>query len=178
MLIVVILVTPLIAGCYGVLHDQLTYTISHEYFTKFKFFQFGFANEGKEAHLATPRLWVAAVGFLATWWVGLILGIGHGMVGLIQKDYRAMLKIVGRAIIINLATAFVSGLTGLAYGWFYLSAKGVNWYLPETLIDKQSYIAVGSIHNFGYLGGLIGLVTGMAYQVFAARQTKNNFRYD
>jgi hypothetical protein len=36
----------LLAGVYGILHDQLTYTISPEYNTKFKFYQFGLLDEG------------------------------------------------------------------------------------------------------------------------------------
>jgi hypothetical protein len=34
----------LIAGAYGILHDQISYTISPEYFTKLKFEQFHYAN--------------------------------------------------------------------------------------------------------------------------------------
>lgn len=34
----------LAAGLYGVLHDQVTYTISPEYFTKLKFEQFAYAD--------------------------------------------------------------------------------------------------------------------------------------
>ena len=36
----IILASILIAGIYGILHDQITYTISYEYFTLFKFEQF------------------------------------------------------------------------------------------------------------------------------------------
>jgi hypothetical protein len=34
--------TIIIAGLYGIIHDQITYSISPEYFTKFKYRQFGF----------------------------------------------------------------------------------------------------------------------------------------
>ena len=36
----------LIAGLYGVLHDQLTYSISAEYFSDFKFYQFSYLDVG------------------------------------------------------------------------------------------------------------------------------------
>lgn len=39
--LLIIILPTIIAGFYGILHDQLTYTISSEYFTKFKFYQFG-----------------------------------------------------------------------------------------------------------------------------------------
>ncbi len=56
-----------IAGIFGILHDQITYTISPEYFTRMKFDQFSYADFGYP-----PRIFVAEIGFLATWWVGLI----------------------------------------------------------------------------------------------------------
>lgn len=55
----------MVGGVYGVLHDQITYSISHEYFTKLKFDQFKYANFGFPV-----RIFVSEVGFLATWWVG------------------------------------------------------------------------------------------------------------
>lgn len=45
--LLIIFVSPFIAGLYGVLHDQLTYTIAPEYYTKFKFYQFGLWEEGQ-----------------------------------------------------------------------------------------------------------------------------------
>ena len=42
----------LIAGLYGVVHDQITYSMSPEYFTRLKFFQFRYADFG----LACPVL--------------------------------------------------------------------------------------------------------------------------
>src|SRR3954468_17526608 len=59
----------LAAAAYGALHDQISYAISPEYFTKMKFRQFSYANFGWP-----PRLFAAEVGFLATWWVGLVAG--------------------------------------------------------------------------------------------------------
>ena len=55
----------MVAGVYGILHDQITYTISPEYFSKFKFDQFRYAEIG-----LPDRVFVAEIGFLATWWVG------------------------------------------------------------------------------------------------------------
>ena len=52
-----------IAGLYGVIHDQITYSISAEYFTRLKFIQFRWADIG-----LPTRAFVAEIGFLATWW--------------------------------------------------------------------------------------------------------------
>jgi len=164
-LVLTIIITPVIAGIYGILHDQLSYTISQEYFTKFKFIQFHIA-------LALPyRIGTTIVGWSATWWTGIIIGLGLGLTGLIHKDHQTMLKEVSRAILVTLAVTFLTGLVGLAYGFFYLAKTGVDWYLPVNLVDKENFIAVGSMHNFSYLGGLIGLVAGVIYQVGQKRKT-------
>ncbi len=44
----------LLSGLYGIIHDQISYTVSPEYFTKFKFQQFGIA--GDESCLTVSAL--------------------------------------------------------------------------------------------------------------------------
>ncbi len=173
-LILTIFLTPLVAGLYGVVHDQLTYTISPEYYTKFKFIQFGMWDLDGEAHLPNPRTCVAVVGFLATWWVGVFIGFVQGLNGLMHADASTMARCVKRSIIITLVVTLFTGLVGLAYGKFYLASIGVDWWLPDGLIDKENFIAVGSMHNFSYLGGLLGLCAGIIDQVMQKR--KNSLR--
>lgn len=168
-----IFLTPLLAGLYGIIHDQFTYTICHEYYTKFKFYQLGLVDMGTEAILPDPRIAVAAVGFMATWWTGVFIGIGNALVGLLQKDNKIMLKMILKATLITIIITVLTGIVGLCYGKFYLAKTGVNWWLPNNLIDKEAFIAVGSMHNFSYLGGAIGLFAGMAYQtIYAIRSRK------
>lgn len=147
------------------MHDQLTYSISPEYYTKFKFYQFGLMREGKEAIFPNPRIEVSIVGFLATWWMGLPIGVTLGLVGLVHKDQRQMFKVTIQSILITVIITLVFGLLGLAYGKFYLANKGVSWWIPENLIDTESFIAVGSMHNFGYVGGIVGLLVGVIYSL-------------
>lgn len=155
----------LIASIYGIVHDQFTYTISPEYYTKFKFYQFGLVTPGDESILPYPRLYVALVGIMATWWMGLFIGLIIGLIGFIHKDGRTMFRITIQAMIIVVLIAFGTGLFGLAYGKFYLANAGVDWHLPLNLKDVQNFIAVGSMHNFSYLGGLLGLIAGIVYSM-------------
>ena len=170
-LILIIAIAPIIGGLYGILHDQLTYTISPEYYTKFKFYQFGLMDMGNEAIFPNPRIEVSAVGFMATWWMGIPIGLILGLVGLIHKDHRQMLKVTMKAVLITVIVAFVTGLIGMAYGKLFLADKGVDWSLPENLIDTENFISVGSMHNFSYLGGLFGLIAGIIYSI---KQNKKN----
>lgn len=163
LLIGVVVISCFVAAIYGILHDQLTYTISHEYYTKFKFYQFGIKTLQVDYEPPEVRLWVALVGVLATWWMGIPIGLILGLVGFVHKGNRRMFQVVMKAILITVVVAFITGLIGLAYGKLYLSKTDVDWWLPENLIDKKSFITVGSMHNFSYLGGLIGMITGIAY---------------
>jgi len=169
----IIVLAPLIGGIYGIIHDQITYSIAPEYYTKFKFIQFGFVDIGNEAVLPNPRLAVAGVGFLATWWMGLPIGLILGLVGLVHKDSKQMFKVTMSAILVTVIIAFATGLIGLVYGKFYLADVGVSWWLPDHLIDKGNFIAVGSMHNFSYIGGLTGLIAGSIYSVKQKRKVEN-----
>ena len=172
-LFLIIAIAPVIGGLYGILHDQLTYTISPEYYTKFKFYQFGLMDFGNEAIFPNPRIEVSVVGFMATWWMGLPIGLILGLVGLVHKNNKQMFRATTGAIIVVVIVAFVTGLIGLAYGKLYLANTEVNWWLPDNLIDTKDFIAVGSMHNFSYLGGLTGLIAGIIYSIRQKRKFEN-----
>jgi len=153
---------------YGILNDQITFTISPEYFTKFKYVQFGV----NPAQFGGTRLAVAAIGFLATWWVGLFIGLALGLTGLAYKHYKTMLRMILKAIIATFFVTICAGCAGFLYGKYGLAKTGVNWWLPKNLVDKKAFIVVGSIHNFSYLGGLVGVFAGIIY--LASKQNTGN----
>ena len=55
---VLFVIACLFAGLYGVLHNQISFTVSPEYFTAFKFHRFQIQD-------ISPRLGAAIVGWLA-----------------------------------------------------------------------------------------------------------------
>lgn len=180
-LIILIIVSCLLAGLYGILHDQLTYTISEEYYTKFKFYQFGFMDIGNEAIFPNPRIEVSAVGLLATWWMGIPIGIILGLAGLIHRDWRTMFNVTFKAFLVTILIAFATGLLGLVYGHIYLADKSKaefgNWYIPDNLVDFENFINVGSMHNFSYIGGLTGLIGGLVYTITQRRKLRPKVNY-
>lgn len=164
--LLILMIGSVVAGLYGILHDQLTYTISPEYYTKFKFIQFGLADPSTtEAVFSKPRFSVATVGFRATWWMGLLIGLVLAWTGRVHKDPKKMFKHTVTALFITLIVAFATGLVGLAYGKYHLAKTGVDWWLPEHLKDIENFIAVGSMHNFSYFGGLAGMCAGILYSL-------------
>src|SRR5690349_25000941 len=104
-------VGALVAGCFGIVHDQVTYTISPEYFTRLKFDQFHWAELG-----FPRRVFVGEIGFLATWWVGFFAGWALARVTVAHVEPRAMFRIAlpGFAIILGFTLAFA--VAGFAYG--------------------------------------------------------------
>ncbi|WP_075341132.1 hypothetical protein [Tenacibaculum agarivorans] len=174
-LLLILIIAPILGGLYGILNDQITYTISSEYYTKFKFIQFGFENWGlgknigteniPEIKLRNPRVGASIIGFLATWWVGMIIGILLGFVGLIHKNGKQLFLITIKSFVLTIVIALLTGIIGLLYGKLFLLKSRPNWYFPENLIDFDRFILVGSVHNFSYLGGLIGLIGGITYSI-------------
>ncbi len=149
-----------IAGFYGVLHDQITYSISPEYFTRLKFLQFHYADFG-----FPHRFFVTEIGFLATWWVGLIAGWFLARVGVPafpKKETRAGIL---RGFVIILAGAFITALVGFLLGLRLGSDSDLsNWQGfadSRGVVDLPRFVRVAYIHNAGYLGGLVGLIIAL-----------------
>lgn len=159
--VILLIIGILLGSIYGIIHDQISYSISNEYYIKFKFIQFGIIN-------LPDRFSVSIVGIFATWWMGLIIGFILGITGLIHKDYKKMLKCSLQSFIITILIAFIVGIIGLFYGFIYLSNQPLeyfqNWFIPNNLENFKNFIAVGSMHNFSYLGGLIGMIIGIIWQ--------------
>lgn len=157
----IIIIAIVIASIFGIIHDQITYTISPEYYTKFKFSQFGLNSvpiKGNERYL------VSITGIIATWWVGLILGITFSISSLLLKTWKIMLRISFSAMIMTIIITAIAALVGYLYGKFILinSDSLMNIYDVQ---DFNNFIAVDSIHTASYIGGFVGMFLGIIYIV-------------
>lgn len=150
----------LLAGTYGVVHDQFTYGISPEYFTKLKFVQFHYADFG-----LGERAFVATIGFLATWWVGFAAAWFLAR-QLVPRQPRARAyRQIRQGMLCIFAIGFSSALIGYALGlWRGPDADYSSWTLAFQQLeieDTWSFVRVAYIHNAGYMGGLIGLIVAL-----------------
>jgi hypothetical protein len=152
----------LTAGIYGALHDQISFTASPDYFYAFKFHQFRIPPEEQN------RWGAAIVGWKATWWMGVIIGVPLLTAGLIIPGWRAYLRHCLIAFVVVASTALLFGLGALAVASATVSAANLPdfWY-PEAPIDRVAFARVGIMHNFSYLGGFLGILTGMIYLAIA-----------
>lgn len=154
-----ILLFGALLGCvYGILNDQITYSISPEYYTKFKFSQFGVS---PETAADSPRLGAAWVGICATWWAGAILAALLGLFGFMQKSPARMLATTGKAAAIVICVAVAAEVLG--------GLLGIDtFYIPKNVVDKESFRLVGTLHNWAYGGGAVGFFAALIY-IFSAR---------
>ena len=157
-----------IAASYGLLHDQITYSIGPEYFHKFKFHQFRDANLG-----FGDRVFVGTIGVLATWWVGAIVGwiLARRIVPYDPAKVRRAKILSGFLIVF--VTAILFGCGGYLYGLWRGPDADYSVWQPMLrrlhVSDQYRFMQVGYIHNAGYLGGAFGL--GLTFLLI--RSTKN-----
>lgn len=151
-----------IAGLYGIIHDQITYTIGPEYFTKFKFDQFFYLNQNQP-----QRVIVMEIGFLATWWVGFFAGWFLGRITVPHETIETAAKHTVQGVMIIIGTAVLFGTVAA-----FLKPAEINEPSMETwkfmlssfrVTDTAAFLRVGNIHNGSYLGGLIGLITAIIW---------------
>lgn len=149
----IVLASMLAAVTYGVVHDQITARICIEYFTI-----------GHPPVFTVPVTSPTVIGFvwgiIATWWVGLGLGIPLGIAARFgrhpKRDARSLLRPLAILMGITGTLALLCGVVGhvlASYGWV-------------TLVEPiASRVAVGShvgfitdwcAHTASYLFGIIG----------------------
>lgn len=147
-----------VGGLYGVVHDQITFSISREYFTQLKFHQFRYADFG-----FSERVLAGEVGFIATGAVGFFAAWFLARMAVPAWPFPVALRKCGRgfAVILGFAVA------ALAVGYFlgiHHSPDFSYWIaLCEGLgvDDVPAFARVGIIHNASYLGGLLGLIAAL-----------------
>jgi len=136
---------------YGIVHDMITARISIEYFT-----------------IGHPRLFVTddptphalAWGVLATWWVGLILGIPLTLAARRGRRpklaARDLLRPIGVLLVVMALCALLGaaiGLFGAERHWFVLFGA-----LAQSVpAEKQvAFMTAGGAHSASYLVGFAG----------------------
>ena len=160
----------LAAGAFGAIHDQVSYTVSYEYFTRFKFPQFGLLDP------AVPeRVRVAFVGFLASWWMGIPIGLLTGIGGLFQLTTRHMQIALLRSLVVITGFTLLFALGGLLYGYLQTAHLDLinysGWYIPGNLAHPRHFICAGYMHNSAYIGGALAIPVAWLYHFYYRRRS-------
>ena len=167
------IVAVLVAGAYGALHNQISYTVSSEYFTKFKFRQFGLLES------ALPeRVRASAVGFFASWWMGIPIGVLVGGAGFIHRGNRRMLWVSLWAFLVVALFALFVGLVGLLYGFSQTASIDLGdydgWHVPPDVQDLRRFLCAGYMHNASYLGGALAVVAAWIFHLVVRMRTSSS----
>ncbi len=146
----------LFAGTFGIFHDQITYTISPEYFTRLKFDQFRAAEFG-----FPTRVFVAEIGFLATWWVGLIAAWFLARLALpkFESPGKRVMKAMAVIVGITILSAFIGYFVGPA-----LLENRPDWrdaLDSMGVADTTAFNRVAAIHLGSYAGAFLGWIAMM-----------------
>jgi hypothetical protein len=162
--IVLVFLAVVLAGFYGALHNQISYTVSPEYFTKFKFRQFGLVD------LQLPdRIRASMVGFLASWWMGIPIGLLVGGAGFIHQGPRRMFSLSLCSFVVVVLFTLLFGLGGLLYGYFETGSINPtdyqNWYIPSDVVGLRRFLCAGYMHNASYLGGTLAILAAWIFQI-------------
>src|SRR5262249_16645938 len=141
---ILLAIACLVSGLYGALHNQISYTVAPAYFHEFKFDQFAIP-ESLRNRVGAP---IAACH--ASRWMGILIGVPVFLLGLIIPGWQAYFARCLVAVAIVAGTTLAIGLGALAYACFTISEP----------IERA-----GTMHDFSYLGGVIGILTASAYLI-------------
>jgi hypothetical protein len=142
-----------IAGCYGSLHNQVTYSLSPDYFHAFKFLQFKIPPELQN------RVGASIVGWNATWWLGLIIGPPL-IISLKRPGIGIPIAAYCRCLAVVIVVAIFCGLLAYGIGKQIVTGNPVEWWTPANVVDPIAFNRVGFIHDGSYLGGVVGFIVG------------------
>lgn len=158
LLLVLVLICSgtLLACVFGITHDQITYCISEEFYTHIRFTQ---------SEIAPNESWwgVTKVAVINTWKIGFIISLILSCTGLIHRNEKRLVKHTVQSFLITSSIAATLTIIGFVIGKLNTPALEK---LPNTIIDKSSFLLVQSVHNFTYIGGLIGMFVGIYWQFY------------
>src|SRR3954454_25176921 len=147
----IILLSIVAAVVYGVIHDQVTARICVEYFT---------IGHPPVFDTEDPTLLGLGWGVIATWWVGLILGVPLAIAARVgRRPQRSAAELI-RPILVRLActgaTALLAGVVGhvLARRGVIFLEEPMAYWLPEE--KHVAFLTDLWAHSASYLAGLIG----------------------
>ena len=144
-------ISVLAAIIYGIIHDQVTARICVEYFT---------IGHPRLIDSDSPTILGMFWGVVATWWVGLPLGIGLAVAARVgarpKLTCAQLIRPIGVLLCCMFGVAFLAGLIG------YFTSSSEIFHLVGRLgkripQDKHvAFLTAGWAHSGSYLAGLVG----------------------
>lgn len=148
-------VACLITGVYGAVHNQVSYTVSPEYFHRFKFIQFG-------VHDAWQNRWGAAVvGWRAAWWTGMLFGPPMVVIALWRSHSESLPRIMAIAFFVAVVVDVLCGFGALAAASILIDDQSFrDVWIPHGVQHRAAFLRAGVMHDASYAGGLLATIAG------------------
>lgn len=147
----ILLVSVVAAVGYGILHDQVTVRVCVEYFSVF---------HPTILPLTSPTLLALQWGIVATWWVGLGLGVLLAVAARAGSRPRLRARDLRRPLLILAACMAASSLAAGVTGFVLANAHWVSppkWMASILPAERQSrFMADWWAHSASYLVGTTG----------------------
>lgn len=147
----ILLITVVAAITYGIIHDQITARICLEYFT---------VGHPRLIESESPTVLGLFWGVVATWWVGVPLGVGLALAARAGHRPKLRARNLVRPILnlmgIMYMVAFLAGILGFAF------AEAGVFELSEPLysaVPRERHVAFlidGWAHTGSYAAGIVG----------------------
>lgn len=161
-----IIVSALVLSiCYGILHDLVTAHFCVEYFT---------IGHPKVIKSESPVLLAFTWGIIATWWVGLPIGILIAVCNQFGRypplDYTLILRMILKLLLWMFGIAIIAGVVGYTLTELSVIKLSKNLAL---LIDKSlhsAFLADGWSHVSSYISGIIGTIV-LCIRIILLRRT-------
>ncbi|MFI5204037.1 MAG: hypothetical protein ACHQF2_06025 [Flavobacteriales bacterium] len=147
----IIFFSVLMAIMYGILHDMVTAHICVEYFT---------IGHPKIIESESPFVLALTWGTIATWWVGLPMGILIALFSRLGKrpklELAPVMKLVFKLMSVMFVLALLAGIIG------FILAENSMIHLISHLAERMgesvhtNFLAVAWAHMASYISGIIG----------------------
>ena len=149
---------------YGILHDQVTARVCVEYFT---------IGHPPVFYTDSPTLLALGWGVIATWWVGLLLGIPLALVSRLGSgpkfDAADLIRPLCKLLVVMFCVSLIAGLVG-----YFVASQGGVWLLEplrsRVPVEKHSaFLADLWAHLAAYSVSVVGGIT-ICRSVFSRRR--------
>ncbi|MES2485385.1 MAG: hypothetical protein V4581_05460 [Bacteroidota bacterium] len=172
-LLLIAILSCIIAGAYGIINDYFLFKFCPEFFTEFKFVEYG-VTDGVTNNAGDNPINIVKVGLMASWWMGLIIGSILGLLSLPIATPKDMYKTLFRSMGITVVITFLMSLAGLMFGRIFLTDYNIEaWgiFIPtENVLYPERFMMCLSMHNFSYIGAIIGMLVGSIFIIRTKRK--------
>lgn len=169
----IIAMTILACVTYGIIHDQITARLCVEYFTVF---------HPPVFPTQDPTLLGIGWGIIATWWVGLLLGIPLAIAARAgsrpKRNAKDLLGPIAKLMLVSGCVAFAAGVVGYlsaTMGWVWMVEPWASKIPPEKhiwfLVDLWAHNASYAV---GFVGGIALMRSVWRGRAIETRLTESN----